>query len=252
MTAWRVLLTRPIDECAQQAEALRADGVFAASLPLLAIEPLPSSDSQRQVLADLGRYDAVIVVSKPAARLALERAPASLGQTVWFSVGAGTASILEERGLHVTYPETGDDSEALLNLAQLRTVLTRPHPRVLIIRGEGGREALAEHLRDQGAAVEYLELYRRSVPVYLPGVLAARIASERLNAVVVSSGQGFQHLHQLAGEQWPVIRTLPLFVPSPRVAALACEAGALNVVDCRGASTSALLAALHRQTAPRS
>lgn len=252
MSPWRVLLTRPTDECAQQTQALREEGVFAASLPLLAIEPLPSSDSQRQILASLDQYDAVIVVSKPAARLALERAPTSLGQTVWFSVGAGTAAILEKRGLHVTYPETGDDSEALLNLAQLRTALSGPHPRVLIIRGEGGREALAEHLRDQGAAVEYLQLYRRSIPVYPPGTLATRIASERLNAVVVSSGQGFQHLHQLAGEQWPAIRALPLFVPSPRVAALARDAGALNVVDCRGASTSALLAALHTQTAPRS
>ncbi|KTC33760.1 hypothetical protein AO269_08785 [Pseudomonas putida] len=206
MSPWRVLLTRPTDECAQQTQALREEGVFAASLPLLAIEPLPSSDSQRQMLANLGQYDAVIVVSKPAARLALQQAPASLGQTAWFSVGAGTAA----------------------------------------------REALAEHLRDQGAAVEYLQLYRRSIPVYPPGTLATRIESERLNAVVVSSGQGFQHLHQLAGEQWPAIRALPLFVPSPRVAALARDAGALNVVDCRGASTSALLAALHTQTAPRS
>lgn len=252
MSPWRVLLTRPIDECALQTRALCEDGVFAASLPLLAIEPLPVSEDQRRVLADLDQYAAVIVVSKPAARLTLERAPAILGQTQWFSVGAATAAILEERGLHVTYPETGDDSEALLNLAQLRTALAGPRRRVLIIRGEGGREALAEHLRDQGVAVEYLQLYRRSIPSYPPGTLAARIASERLNAVVVSSGQGFQHLHQLAGEQWPAIRALPLFVPSPRVAALARDAGALNVVDCRGASTSALLAALRRQAAPRS
>ncbi len=252
MNPWRVLLTRPCDECALQAQALLEQGVFAASLPLLAIEPLADSDTQRQVLAELNRYNAVIVVSKPAARLALDRAPANLRQTSWFSVGAGTAAILEERGLTVTYPETGDDSEALLNLAQLRVALASPHPRVLIIRGEGGREALAEHLREQGATVEYLQLYRRSIPVYPPGALASRIASERLNALVVSSGQGFQHLHQLAGEQWSVIRTLPLFVPSPRVAALAREAGAVNVVDCRGASTSALLAALRTQAAPRS
>jgi uroporphyrinogen-III synthase len=252
LNPWRVLLTRPCEECAVQAQALAEQGVFAASLPLLAIEPLPVTAAQLETLADLGRYNAVIVVSKPAARLALSQVEGNPCVTAWFSVGAGTAAILQERGLHVTYPETGDDSEALLNLAQLRAAVAGPRPRLLIIRGEGGREALAEHLRGQGVTVEYLQLYRRSVPTYPSGALAARIASERLNAVVVSSGQGFQHLHQLAGEQWPKIRALPLFVPSPRVAALAREAGAMNVVDCRGANTSALLAALRMQAAPRS
>ncbi|THG69255.1 uroporphyrinogen-III synthase, partial [Pseudomonas sp. A-1] len=42
----------------------------------------------------------------------------------------------------------------------------------------------------------------------------------------------------------PALARLPLFVPSPRVAALARAAGALDVRDCRGASAAALLACL--------
>jgi len=73
---------------------------------------------------------------------------------------------------------------------------------------------------------------------------------ERLNALVVSSGQGFEHLRQMAGDSWPMLGCLPLFVPSPRVAELARSAGAQHVVDCRGASATALLAALREHPAP--
>ncbi len=55
---------------------------------------------------------------------------------------------------------------------------------------------------------------------------------------------------QLAGSDWPMLARLPLFVPSPRVAELAREAGAENVVDCRGANAAALLAALQSHAAP--
>ena len=82
----------------------------------------------------------------------------------WFSVGAATAQILADHGLDVSYPAAGDDSEALLELPQLREAIARPDARVLIMRGEGGRELLAERLREQGASVDYLELYRRCLP----------------------------------------------------------------------------------------
>jgi uroporphyrinogen-III synthase len=73
---------------------------------------------------------------------------------------------------------------------------------------------------------------------------------ERLNGLVVSSGQGFLHLQSLAGAHWPRVAQLPLFVPSPRVAEMARAAGAEKVVDCRGASAAALLVALRSQPVP--
>ena len=250
MSQWRVLLTRPADDCAALAAILAENHLFGSCMPLLAIEPLTLTATQLDVLRSTHRYSAVIVVSKPAARLAIDQLGAEANQSAWFSVGAATAAVLQEHGLRVTYPETADDSEALLNLAQLRTALQTPQPRVLIIRGEGGREALAEHLRAQGVAVDYLQLYRRCLPQYAAGALSERIDSERLNGLVVSSGQGLQHLQELAGEQWSTLRSMPLFVPSPRVAEMARAAGARNVVDCRGASAAALLTALREHAAP--
>ncbi|WP_341960772.1 uroporphyrinogen-III synthase [Pseudomonas sp. RC10] len=255
MTGWRLLLTRPAEESQALAETLAQAGVFSASLPLLDIEPLPVSEENRSIIYDLAAYCAVIVVSKPAARLGLEMVdeiwPQPPMQT-WFTVGAATGQILDDYGLRVFFPEHGDDSEALLDLPQLQDAISGYDPKVLIMRGEDGRELLAERLRQRGVSVDYLPLYRRNLPQYPASVLPQRVAAERLNGLVVSSGQGFQHLRDLAGDAWPSLAQMPLFVPSPRVAELAREAGALTVVDCRGASASALLAALRAQPAPAS
>lgn len=252
MTGWRLLLTRPADDSAVLTRILAEKGIFSSSLPLLEIEPIPVSETMRAVIQGMDRYCAVIVVSKPAARIGVdlvERYWPQSRRLKWFSVGAATAQILQDHGLDISFPVDGDDSEALLELTPLREAIARPEARVLIMRGEGGRELLAERLREQGASVDYLELYRRGLPRYAEGALPERIQAERLNGVVVSSGQGFEHLRQLAGSAWPELARLPLFVPSPRVAEMALAAGAQTVVDCRGASATALLTAL-RETRP--
>jgi len=255
VSPWRLLLTRPADDCATLAQSLAAAGVASSCLPLLAIEAVELEYAQRQKLTALASYQALIVVSKPAARLLLERV-AQNGlqppQKGWFTVGEATAAVLHDAGLQVAFPRQGDDSEALLALPALREAMAVATARVLIVRGVGGRELLAERLAEQGASVDYLELYRRCLPEYPAGTLLRRIEAERLNGLVVSSGQGLEHLQQLAAADWPRIARLPLFVPSPRVAEQARAAGAQQVVDCRGASATALLAAVQRSAAPAS
>ena len=252
MTGWRLLLTRPAEECGAVAAVLAEAGIHGASLPLLAIEPLPETAEQRATVLELDRYCAVIVVSKPAARLGIELLdrywPQPPFAQAWFSVGAATGAILADYGLDASWPERGDDSEALLALPRLGEALARPDPKVLILRGEGGRELLAETLRARGVQVDILELYRRYLPDYPAGTLAATLRSERLNGLVVSSGQGLLSLRELATDTWPEMLELPLFVPSPRVAEMARQLGVKRIVDCRGASVAALLAAL-RETA---
>lgn len=255
MTAWRLLLTRPAEDCAALAATLAAAGVHGSCMPLLDIEPLAVSEKHRALVRNLDRYRAVIVVSKPAARLGLELLAehrTALPPLAWFTVGAATAAVLESAGLQVHFPDNGDDSEALLRLPALQAVLAGDAPRVLILRGEEGRELLAGQLTALGAHVDYLPLYRRRLPDYPANSLVQRIEAERLNGLMVSSGQGFENLRNLAAQDWPRLARLPLFVPSPRVAQIAREAGAQNIVDCRGASAAALLAALQETPAPAS
>lgn len=243
--AWRLLLTRPADDCQALAQTLAEQQITSVCMPLLAIEalmPAPTSP------VSLQPYAAVVVVSKPAARLGLAwtqaRAIPIPDNLFWFAVGGATAKVLEEAGLAVAHPRQGDDSEALLALPAFSQALQVPSPRVLIMRGSDGRPWLSERLRERGVTVDYLPLYRRCLPDYPAGELSRRVLGERLNGLVVSSGEGLNNLIQLAAEDWPLLNVLPLFVPSPRVAEQAREAGAKRVVDCRGASAMALLAAL--------
>lgn len=257
MTGWRLLLTRPEQECQALAQSLAGQGIHGACLPLLGIEQLPETPQHSATICELHRYTAVIVVSKPAARFGLELLdrywPQPFADQPWFSVGAGTGQILADYGLTVCWPSGGDDSEALLELPELQGALKDAmFPRVLIIRGEDGRTLLAERLQAQGVEVDYLPVYRRVLPAYPAGTLQRLIQVERLNGLVVSSGQGLTHLQQLAADDWPTLAQLPLFVPSPRVAEMARALGAVDVVDCRGADTAALLAALRAQASPDS
>ncbi len=93
VTAWRLLLTRPAEDCAALAQTLAGHGIFGHCLPLLAIEALPETPEQRALFLDLDRYCAVVAVSKPAARLGLERLdrywPQPPMRQRWFAVGAG-------------------------------------------------------------------------------------------------------------------------------------------------------------------
>lgn len=258
MTGWRLLLTRPAAECEVLAATLAEAGVFSRSLPLLATEALAEIPEQRAAILDLEHYSALVVVSKTAARLGLEllmrhrqQPPANLA---WFSVGTATARILDQflqpHGLRACCPSEGDDSEALLALPQLTSALLVPNPRVLIMRGEGGRELIADTLRQRGVAVDYLELYRRVRPQYPAGTLARVVEESHLNALLVSSAQGLDNLRQLAASAWEELSRLPLLVPSPRVADMARAAGARQVIDCRGASAAAVLEALRAHPAP--
>src|SRR5690606_1108339 len=113
-------------------------------------------------LPALSGFDKAVVVSANAARLALEQLraapqPAATGCD-WFAVGAGSAAPLRAAGVSVPGPDQDATSEGLLALPAFAQVAGQ---RVLVIRGEGGRDVLRAGLVARGARVSFCELYRR-------------------------------------------------------------------------------------------
>jgi len=146
------------------------------------------------------------------------------------AVGKGTAKALAELGMtDVLTPPSGADSEHLLALPQLRDMAGRS---VILFRGEGGREALADTLADRGAQVTHAVCYRRGLPPDADaGPVLAAFAAGRIQAVTAYSGETLDNLFQLLGpEGESFLRRTPLFVPHPRIAAHAAALGVKTLI----------------------
>src|SRR5690606_40816499 len=88
---------------------------------------------------------------------------------VWpacIAVGPATAAALRQAGIEdVITPPQQHDSEAVLSLDVLQDVRDRP---VVIVAGEGGRDAMQTGLAARGAQVTRIEVYRRVALPHTP------------------------------------------------------------------------------------
>ena len=166
----RIVLTRPAGQSDALAARIRAAGGEVLMLPLLAIAPPQHALEAEDFRAMLSRADEVIFISPNAVRMALQLVPAQdwPGACGLVAVGAGTARVLQEAGLErARAPAEGADSEAVLAMPEFQSPLGR---HMLLVRGEGGRELLAQTLIERGAVVEHAVVYRR---VAMPPDVAA-------------------------------------------------------------------------------
>lgn len=247
LSGWRVLVTRPVHQAEGLCRLLREHGAEPIRFPTLSIEPPSDPERARAVLARLEEFDLAIFISANAIEQYLQFMDAPLPTTLRLAVvGKASARALETAGYRVDHqPVDGADSEALLALPELQQVAGQ---RVVIIRGEGGRELLADTLRARGAQVEYAEVYRRTVPTADTAVLSNRWRNDGIDAVTVTSNQTLQNLYDLldpVGREC-LLRT-PLVVVSPRAEELARRLGhAAPVTVATEAGDEAVLDALQR------
>lgn len=249
----RVLVTRPAHQAEAFCALLEQAGATAIHFPALAIGPAPDPRAVAQLAADLGRFDLVIFISANAVQRGLPLlCPAGHWPTgtAIAAVGSRTASELEARGRHVDLvPASGHNTEALLALPRLRDMAGR---RVLIVRGDGGREALAGELRARGAEVAYAEVYRRMLPALDAAPLLQRWQAGGLDLVTVTSAQILRNLYQLLGPAGlALLQSAPLVLASENVRQVALELGCRGpLVVAEDATDAAMLAALRRWRHP--
>ena len=168
-----VFATHPAPRVAQLCGRLRQRGVRAWPLPAFAVEPADAAGLSAAA-AQLSDYDWVVPISPTAVQMLVEavrtaRADLRGGGAAGVElpaialVGQGSADALADGcpawRARAVWPERGGDAQALLALPALRQPAGR---RVLLVRGEQGRDELAATLRARGAQVDEVRAYRRA------------------------------------------------------------------------------------------
>ena len=166
----RVIVTRPAAQAADWVEQLRASGIDAVALPLIGIADAADPAGLQSAWRDLARQSLLVFVSPNAADHFFAARPADAvwpGGLAAGSPGPGTTRVLIGLGVPaeaivepaVDAPQF--DSESLWLQLRLRDWRGQ---RVLIVRGDGGRDWLAQTLREAGAQVDHVAAYRRVAP----------------------------------------------------------------------------------------
>ena len=223
----KIIITRPREQAAPLARLIEQAGGHPVLFPLLEISPPADEQAVRDAVSRLAEFDLAVFISPNAVRYGMQaiRAAGPLpAQLKIASVGQGSAKALRELGVDsVIAPRDRSDSEALLALPELQQVQGW---RVAIFRGDGGRELLADTLRARGAAVEYIECYRRSRPQQD----AARL-DPTADAISLTSSEALGYLWEmLADAERGHFAAMPLFVPHQRIADAAHQFGWRDVV----------------------
>jgi uroporphyrinogen-III synthase/uncharacterized protein HemX len=241
-----VLVTRPQGQSESLSDLIEAAGGRAIRFPLLEIVPVPLDAEGPRTLADIAGCDWLVFVSSNAVRLGLACIRHAGEPAAWpkvAAIGQATAVELERQGLKVDLaPKQQFNSEALLALPEFADVTGQ---RILIVRGTGGREVLADILKARGADVTYAEVYRRAAPQVDPSSLLERWSSGEIDVVTVTSGDALDNLEQIvaAGDHSGLLRSTPLAVIGERIAQKARSLGYANV-EVAEAGDESLLAAV--------
>ena len=217
-----ILNTRPAHQQAALTALLEADGARVLSFPVIEIVAAGAAPAQPV------DHDILLFVSRNAVDHGLDLLDAAgLPRGVQFGViGAATRAALLERvgDLGERLIESQPfNSEALLEADALQRVAGK---RILILRGQAGRNLLGDELSARGARVDYLEVYRRELPRRDPAAFERLTAKGFPTLVVLTSNEGMHNLFELvetaAAER---LRAIPWLLISERMRESALKLG---------------------------
>lgn len=264
-----VLIVRPEGKCQQTCAYFSAQGLSCEGLPLMTLQAIEANLAQVYThLMALGTGDWVISTSTFASELLLNLCrnlkskdkDALFGQELnWFAIGKKSATILMSEhhspSRQVNFPKQ-ETSEGLLELlARFSTIGTKEvlfpekKPKIIILKGEGGRTLLKDSLLARGHQVTESNLYKRKIME--PARLPKSWYQLHTSCVVVTSGELLQATFQYFDSENQWLTSLPWVVVSERMANIAKDYGIKTVFVSGAANHAALLATASIANTPR-
>ncbi|BCM23781.1 uroporphyrinogen-III synthase [Methyloradius palustris] len=194
-----IAITRPASQATKLSKLITENGGTPILFPLIEITTLDDYGVFEQKISELNEYHWAIFISSNAVQHGMPRLLKHFGHIPsnlkFAAIGPVTANELAKFGaLDVLTPQDRFDSESLLGLSEMQSVKNQ---RIMIFRGIGGREILAETLKTRGAQVDLAECYQRTNPQMDTNLLATLWQNKQLHAVVVTSSEAMRHLLDL-------------------------------------------------------
>jgi uroporphyrinogen-III synthase len=229
-----VAITRPVDQAKKLSQLISNAGGTVIPFPLIEIVPLNDYSLFEHVISDLAPYDWVIFISSNAVQNGMPHMVKSgiPSHLKFAAIGPVTAQELKQFGAkEVLIPSNRFDSESLLALPEMFDMKNK---KVMIVRGVGGREVLAETLKTRGAEVTFAECYQRINPQTNTNLLAEAWQNKQLHAIVVTSSEAMRHLLDLAGDaSW--LKEVTIYVNHARIVELNLDLGlSIRIAESAG------------------
>ena len=186
----RVLVTRSRHQASQLSELLRREGAQPLELPTIAIEPLADWADVDRALTGLGSYGWLILTSVNAVEAVWQRLQGlgldarAFHEVKLCAIGSATAAALAQRGLR---PEVVPQAFTSDGVVQALRAVGLSGTQVLLPRADIATADLARGLRELGAQVHELTLYRTSSLVTPGGPAWEALREGALDAITFTS-----------------------------------------------------------------
>jgi len=219
------LITRPAHQAQDLAMHTQSSGGRVIYFPTLEIIGTKNIRKIILKMKKLNQYDLVIFISPNAvfktAKYFQAFWPAWPRNLKIIATGPGTALSLKKHKLPCdNYPEKNFNGIGLLKLKALQNIKQK---KILIIKGEGGRQYLAKSLKARGAQIDNLSVYKRQLPtvnkIDIPNL-------EIIDVIICTSHSGLKNLISLLYPHWQdILFQKQLLVISARLAHSAKKLG---------------------------
>ncbi len=220
----QIVITRPVHQAKNIHQKLLRHKAIVTLFPLLEIQAIVNShhNDSNSLAFDLNQADWLIFISPNAVRYSQALLKnIDISNKVIAAIGKKTAETLRQYGITTQLvPKANFNSESFLQLPATQHVKGK---RIFIMRGQGGRELLADQLRQRGAILRYVEIYRRICPSQTLENLKQQWQQQLLDIVVITSSEGLYNLYNMTKDNW--IKHLPLLLGSPRMQQAANQLG---------------------------
>lgn len=251
-----VVITRPVGQADAFARRVTGIGRNAVVFPLLEIRPLDDTHELEAALGRLQDYAMVAFVSPNAIDAAFSVIRGWPAQVPVAVMGEGSRNALARHGITaanaaILSPRDSDrtDSQTLLAALDLGALRGKA---VLIVRGESGRELLADALREAGVGVRQVAVYRRTAPgLDGPKKAQLRMLLDQRCDWIITSSEALHNLKCMAVALDPEdglskLQRQHLLVPHARIKETAQALGFQQITFTRSGDEH-LLAALQLQ-----